>query len=63
MLTDPAKTEAVVLTMPQDVQAEAHDWPVELFRKRVWHVRRPVPEPAALERAVALFGKTVSAIS
>ena len=54
VLTDPAETGAVVLAMPQDVQAEAHDWPVELFRKRVWHVRRPVPEPAALERAVAL---------
>ena len=55
VLTDPAETGAVVLAMPQDVQAEAHDWPVELFRKRVWHVRRPAPEPAALERAVALI--------
>ena len=55
VLTDPAETGAVVLAMPQDVQAEAHDWPVELFRKRVWRVRRPVPEPAALERAVALI--------
>ncbi|WP_127841589.1 3D-(3,5/4)-trihydroxycyclohexane-1,2-dione acylhydrolase (decyclizing) [Actinomyces wuliandei] len=52
VLTDPAETGAVVIAMPQDVQAEAHDWPVELFRRRVWHVRRPVPEPAALERAV-----------
>ena len=55
VLTDPAETGAVVLAMPQDVQAEAHDWPIELFRKRVWHVRRPAPEPAALERAVALI--------
>ena len=55
VLTDPAETGAVTVAMPQDVQAEAHDWPVELFRKRVWHVRRPVPEPAALERAVALI--------
>ncbi|QQM67822.1 3D-(3,5/4)-trihydroxycyclohexane-1,2-dione acylhydrolase (decyclizing) [Actinomyces weissii] len=55
VLTDPAETGAVVIAMPQDVQAEAHDWPVELFRKRVWHVRRPVPEPAALERAVAMI--------
>ena len=54
VLTDPAETGAVVVAMPQDVQAEAFDWPVEFFRKRVWHVRRPVPEPAALERAVAL---------
>lgn len=55
VLTDPAETGAVTIAMPQDVQAEAFDWPVELFRKRVWHVRRPVPEPAALERAVALI--------
>ncbi len=55
VLTDPAETGAVVIAMPQDVQAEAHDWPTELFRKRVWHVRRPVPEPAALERAVAMI--------
>ena len=55
VLTDPAETGAVVIAMPQDVQAEVHDWPVELFRKRVWHVRRPPAEPAALARAVALI--------
>ncbi|WP_159618841.1 3D-(3,5/4)-trihydroxycyclohexane-1,2-dione acylhydrolase (decyclizing) [Ruania rhizosphaerae] len=53
VLTDPAETGAVTLCLPQDVQAEAHDFPVELFRERTWHVGRPVPEPAALERAVA----------
>jgi 3D-(3,5/4)-trihydroxycyclohexane-1,2-dione acylhydrolase (decyclizing) len=55
VLTDPAETGAVTLALPQDVQAEAHDWPEELFAKRVWHVARPVPEPAALDRAVALM--------
>src|SRR4051812_42161740 len=55
VLTDPAETGAVTLALPQDVQAEAHDWPEELFAKRVWHVARPVPEPAALDRAVALI--------
>lgn len=55
VLSDPAETGAVVIAMPQDVQVEAFDWPVEFFRKRVWHVRRPLPEPAALERAVALI--------
>jgi 3D-(3,5/4)-trihydroxycyclohexane-1,2-dione acylhydrolase (decyclizing) len=53
VLTDPAETGAVTLALPQDVQAEAHDWPLELFRERVWYVPRPVPEPAALARAVA----------
>ncbi|SDU62712.1 3D-(3,5/4)-trihydroxycyclohexane-1,2-dione acylhydrolase (decyclizing) [Jiangella alkaliphila] len=55
VLTDPAETGAVTLAMPQDVQAEAYDWPAELFAKRVWHVPRAVPEPGALARAVALL--------
>ncbi len=55
VLTDPAETGAVTLALPQDVQTEAHDWPAELFRERVWHVRRPEPEPAALDRAAALI--------
>src|SRR5262249_9161940 len=53
VLTDPAETGAVTLALPQDVQAEARDWPPELFRERIWYVPRPVPEPAALARAVA----------
>ncbi|MDR1431667.1 MAG: 3D-(3,5/4)-trihydroxycyclohexane-1,2-dione acylhydrolase (decyclizing) [Propionibacteriaceae bacterium] len=52
VLTDPAETGAVVVCMPQDVQAEAYDWPEEFFAKRVWHVGRPAPDQAALERAV-----------
>jgi 3D-(3,5/4)-trihydroxycyclohexane-1,2-dione acylhydrolase (decyclizing) len=52
VLTDPAETGAVTLALPQDVQAEAHDWPVELFARRVWHVPRPRPDRHALERVV-----------
>src|SRR3954452_2641817 len=44
VLADPAETGAVTLALPQDVQAEAHDWPEELFARRVWHVGRPLPE-------------------
>lgn len=51
-LTDPADTGAVVLAMPQDVQAEAFDFPVEMFTRRVWHVRRTPAELAAVGRAV-----------
>ncbi len=53
VLTDPAETGAATVCLPQDVQAEAFDFPADFFRKRVWHVARPVPEPAALARAVA----------
>ncbi|MQA25601.1 MAG: 3D-(3,5/4)-trihydroxycyclohexane-1,2-dione acylhydrolase (decyclizing) [Micromonosporaceae bacterium] len=55
VLTDPAETGAVTLALPQDVQAEAHDWPEELFAKRVWHVGRPAPEADALDRAAAVL--------
>ncbi|MFD9967978.1 3D-(3,5/4)-trihydroxycyclohexane-1,2-dione acylhydrolase (decyclizing) [Streptomyces sp. NPDC059015] len=52
VLTDPAATGAVTLALPQDVQAEAYDWPEEFFAERVWHVRRPQPDPEELAAAV-----------
>lgn len=55
VLTDPVETGAVTIALPQDVQAEAYDWPLELFEKRVWHVGRPMPEPAAIKRAVQII--------
>src|SRR5579859_6517300 len=55
VLTDPAETGAVTLALPQDVQAEAHDWPEDLFTERTWYVPRPRPEPGALNRAVEIL--------
>ncbi|MFD7501303.1 3D-(3,5/4)-trihydroxycyclohexane-1,2-dione acylhydrolase (decyclizing) [Streptomyces sp. NPDC059850] len=55
VLTDPVETGAVTLALPQDVQAESFEWPVSFFRRRVWHVGRPLPEPAAVERAARLL--------
>jgi 3D-(3,5/4)-trihydroxycyclohexane-1,2-dione acylhydrolase (decyclizing) len=52
ILTDPAETGAVTLAFPTDVQSEAYDFPVELFRERVWHISRPVPDADAMQRAV-----------
>ncbi len=51
VLTSPAQTGAVTLAMPQDVQAEAWDYPATLFEKRVWHIARPEPDRALLQRA------------
>src|SRR3954447_10040259 len=51
VLTDPAETGTVTLALPQDVQAEAFDWPEEFFARRVWRVRRPPAEPGALAEA------------
>jgi 3D-(3,5/4)-trihydroxycyclohexane-1,2-dione acylhydrolase (decyclizing) len=55
VLTSPADTGAVTLALPQDVQAEAHDYPVELFEDRVWYIPRAVPEPTVFARAVELI--------
>jgi 3D-(3,5/4)-trihydroxycyclohexane-1,2-dione acylhydrolase (decyclizing) len=55
VLTDPAETGAVTLALPQDVQAEAHDWPAELFARRVWHIARQPADESALARAAAVI--------
>ena len=55
VLTDPVETGAVTLSLPQDVQAEAYDWPVELFADRTWHVARPPAEKARIEAAAAVI--------
>ncbi|MGW4566793.1 3D-(3,5/4)-trihydroxycyclohexane-1,2-dione acylhydrolase (decyclizing) [Streptomyces sp. NPDC004561] len=52
VLTDPVETGAVTLALPQDVQAEAYDWPEEFFAERVWTVRRPGADPTELAEAV-----------
>jgi 3D-(3,5/4)-trihydroxycyclohexane-1,2-dione acylhydrolase (decyclizing) len=51
VLTNQAETGAVTLALPQDVQAEAYDFPQGFFQKRVWHVTRPLPDAPSLERA------------
>jgi 3D-(3,5/4)-trihydroxycyclohexane-1,2-dione acylhydrolase (decyclizing) len=51
-LTSPAETGAVTLAFPQDVQAEAFEVPEEFLEERIWHVRRPLPDDAALRAAV-----------
>src|SRR5437867_4562851 len=43
VLTSPSDCGAVTLALPQDVQTEAYDYPEELFRKRVWLIRRGRP--------------------
>jgi 3D-(3,5/4)-trihydroxycyclohexane-1,2-dione acylhydrolase (decyclizing) len=55
VLTNQAETGAVTLALPQDVQVEAYGYPAELFERRVWHIGRPLPDPAALDRAVVMI--------
>ncbi|MCY7419070.1 MAG: 3D-(3,5/4)-trihydroxycyclohexane-1,2-dione acylhydrolase (decyclizing), partial [Chloroflexi bacterium] len=51
VLTSPTETGAVTLCLPQDVQAEAWDFPDELFEPRIWVVPRTRPDTTLLERA------------
>ncbi|TPW73985.1 3D-(3,5/4)-trihydroxycyclohexane-1,2-dione acylhydrolase (decyclizing) [Schumannella soli] len=53
VLTDPVETGAVTIALPEDVQAEELDVPVEFLQPREWHIRRPLPEAGPLARAVA----------
>ena len=51
VLTSASDCGAVTLALPQDVQAEAADFPEELFQDRVWLIRRPEADRLSLERA------------
>ncbi len=53
VLTSPSETGAVTLSLPQDVQAEAFDFPEALFRKRTWKIGRPRPDADLLREAVS----------
>ncbi len=55
VLTDPAETGTATICLPEDVQAEAYDWPVELFKERVWRISRPVAEPEVLAEAAEII--------
>jgi 3D-(3,5/4)-trihydroxycyclohexane-1,2-dione acylhydrolase (decyclizing) len=54
VLTDPGETGAVTLALPEDVQAEAFDWPEAFLAPRVWTVYRQPPAPEAVARAAGL---------
>ena len=53
VLLDPAECGPVFLALPQDVQAEAYDYPEKFFERRVRAARRPHPDPAEIRAAVA----------
>jgi 3D-(3,5/4)-trihydroxycyclohexane-1,2-dione acylhydrolase (decyclizing) len=55
VLLDPADTGAVTISLHQDVQGEAHDFPAELFAPRVWRVARRPPAREEVAAAVELI--------
>ncbi|MEI3612906.1 3D-(3,5/4)-trihydroxycyclohexane-1,2-dione acylhydrolase (decyclizing) [Pseudogracilibacillus sp. SO30301A] len=57
VLTDPVDTGAVTLALPQDVQAEAYDYPVDFFKKRIHYIERKIASEDSFDRAVELISK------
>jgi 3D-(3,5/4)-trihydroxycyclohexane-1,2-dione acylhydrolase (decyclizing) len=55
VLTDPAETGAVTVSLPQDVQGEAYDYPEEFLVKRVHHIERRPPTTGQIDRAAAML--------
>jgi len=55
VLADPAETGAVIIAMPEDVQAEVFDCPVGFFARKVYEIWRPVPVAAALQAALRVL--------
>lgn len=55
VLTDPAETGAVTIALPEDVQAEAFEFPEDLFARRVWRIRRPRPDAELVEGLATLI--------
>src|SRR5580704_7928396 len=53
VLTSPAETGAVTLALPQDVQAQAFDFPDEFFQKHVWTIPRSRADQDLLKRAAS----------
>ena len=57
VLTDPVDTGAVVLSLPQDVQSHAFDYPVEFFAEHDWVIRRPGADPDEVDAVAALLAR------
>ena len=58
VLTNPEKTGAVTICLPQDVQAEAYHYPENFFEKKVWSISRNVPSENSLAKAASLIKKS-----
>ncbi|MDQ0276505.1 3D-(3,5/4)-trihydroxycyclohexane-1,2-dione acylhydrolase (decyclizing) [Arthrobacter silviterrae] len=55
VLTSPTDAGAVVISLPQDVQSHAYDFPARFFEPRDWKIRRPLPDPEEVEDVVRLI--------
>src|SRR4051794_24435306 len=58
ILTDQAETGAVTIALPQDVQAEAFDFPANFFEKRTTRIPRPMPAESEVSEALQLLSES-----
>lgn len=58
ILLSPSETGAVTICMPQDVQAEAYDFPVSFLKKKIWHIGRTRADKSVLAKAAALIASS-----
>jgi 3D-(3,5/4)-trihydroxycyclohexane-1,2-dione acylhydrolase (decyclizing) len=52
VLTSPSETGAVTISFPQDVQAEAYDFPDEFFGERTWVIPRSRCDASLISEAI-----------
>jgi len=57
VLTDPAQCGPVTLSLCQDVQAEAFDYPEQFFAPKIWEINRIRPDSAILAQAAQLLAQ------
>jgi 3D-(3,5/4)-trihydroxycyclohexane-1,2-dione acylhydrolase (decyclizing) len=55
VMTDPGNCGAVAVSIPQDVQGESYDYPVDFFKKRVWTIERRPATKKAVAQAVEII--------
>jgi len=54
-LTSASDAGAVVVSLPQDIQSHAYDYPVEFFNRKEWKIRRRHPDPAEIAEVAAMI--------
>ena len=52
VLLSPAETGTVILSLPQDVQSESFEFPIDLFKKKVWSIQRLRPDKKNIDKAI-----------
>ena len=55
ILTNPSETGAVTISLPQDIQGYAYNYPTHFFDKRVWRIERSIPNPVRIKEAIELL--------